>query len=73
LMISSSIALISLASLPIWSMAVTILLGLIFAFQLVQLKDGSPDYAKVAGKIFQWSITYLSLFSVVLVIAQLLS
>jgi protoheme IX farnesyltransferase len=72
LMISSSIALISLASLPMWSMAVTILLGLIFAFQLVQLKDGSPDYAKVAGKIFQWSITYLSLFSIVLVIAQLL-
>jgi protoheme IX farnesyltransferase len=73
LMISSSIALISLASLPIWSMAVTILLGIVFAIQLLQLKDGSPDYAKVAGKIFQWSITYLSLFSVVLVIAQLLS
>jgi protoheme IX farnesyltransferase len=73
LMISSSIALISLASLPLWSMAVTILLGVVFAIQLLQLKDGSPDYAKVAGKIFQWSITYLSLFSVVLVIAQLLS
>jgi protoheme IX farnesyltransferase len=54
-------------------MAVTILLGIVFAIQLLQLKDGSPDYAKVAGKIFQWSITYLSLFSVVLVIAQLLS
>jgi protoheme IX farnesyltransferase len=73
LMIISSIALISLASLPIWSMAATILLGVVFAIQLLQLKDGSPDYAKVAGKIFQWSITYLSLFSVVLVIAQLLS
>jgi len=73
LMISSSVALISLASLPIWSVAVTILLGVVFAIQLLQLKDGSPDYAKVAGKIFQWSITYLSLFSVVLVIAQLLS
>jgi heme o synthase len=73
LMIFSSIALISLASLPIWSMAVTILLGVVFAIQLLQLKDGSPDYVKVAGKIFQWSITYLSLFSVVLVIAQLLS
>jgi protoheme IX farnesyltransferase len=73
LMISSSVALISLASLPIWSMAVTILLGVVFAIQLLQLKDGSPDYAKVAGKIFQWSITYLSLFSVVLVIAQLLN
>jgi protoheme IX farnesyltransferase len=73
LMISSSVALISLASLPLWSMAITILLGVVFAIQLLQLKDGSPDYAKVAGKIFQWSITYLSLFSVVLVIAQLLS
>ena len=73
LMISSSITLISLASLPIWSMAVTILLGVVFAIQLLQLKDGSPDYSKVAGKIFQWSITYLSLFSVVLVIAQLSS
>jgi protoheme IX farnesyltransferase len=72
-MISSSVALISLASLPIWSVAVTILLGVVFAIQLLQLKDGSPDYAKVAGKIFQWSITYLSLFSVVLVFAQLLS
>jgi protoheme IX farnesyltransferase len=73
LMISSSVALISLASLPLWSMAITILLGVVFAIQLLQLKDGSPDYAKVAGKIFQWSITYLSLFSVVLVVAQLLS
>jgi protoheme IX farnesyltransferase len=73
LMISSSIALISLASLPLWSMVLTIFLGLIFAFQLLQLKDGSPDYGKVAGKIFQWSITYLSLFSVVLVVAQLFS
>ena len=72
-MISSSIALIIFASLPLWSMALTILLGAIFAVQLLQLKDGSPDYAKVAGKIFQWSITYLILFSVVLVVAQLLN
>jgi protoheme IX farnesyltransferase len=73
LMIFSSVAVISLASLPIWSMLITIFLGIIFAIQLLQLKDGSPDYAKVAGKIFQWSITYLSLFSVLLVIAQLFS
>lgn len=73
LMIFSSIAVISLASLPIWSLVLTIVLGMIFAIQLLQLKDGSPDYAKVAGKIFQWSITYLSLFSVLLVIAQLLN
>ena len=73
LMIFSSVAVISLASLPLWSMALTIALGIIFAIQLLQLKDGSADYAKVAGKIFQWSITYLSLFSVLLVVAQLLS
>ena len=73
LMIASSIWLISAANLPTWSMLVTIGLGLVFAVQLISLKEGSPNYAKVAGKIFQWSITYLSLLSVVLVAAQLLS
>jgi len=73
LMIASSIWLISSADLPTWSMFVTIALGLVFARQLLALKEGSPDYGKVAGKIFQWSITYLSLLSVVLVAAQLLS
>jgi len=73
LMIASSIWLISSAHLPTWSMVVTIALGLVFARQLLALKEGSPEYGKVAGKIFQWSITYLSLLSVVLVAAQLLS
>jgi protoheme IX farnesyltransferase len=73
LMIVSSIWLISSAELPVWSMVVTVALGLVFARQLIALKEGSADYGKVAGKIFQWSITYLSLLSVVLVVAQLLS
>ncbi len=73
LMIASSIWLISSANLPTWSMVVTFALGLVFARQLLALKEGSPEYGKVAGKIFQWSITYLSLLSVVLVAAQLLS
>jgi protoheme IX farnesyltransferase len=73
LMIASSVWLISSANLPTWSMAVTVVLGLVFARQLLALKEGSPEYGKVAGKIFQWSITYLSLLSVVLVAAQLLS
>lgn len=73
LMIASSVWLILAADLPIWSLAVTVVLGLVFARQLIALKEGSPDYAKVAGKIFQWSITYLSLLSVLLVVAQLLS
>jgi len=73
LMIGSSIWLISSAKLPTWSMVVTVALGLVFARQLIALKEDSPEYGKVAGKIFQWSITYLSLLSVVLVAAQLLS
>ena len=73
LMIASSVWLILAADLPMWSLAITVGLGLVFARQLIALKEGSPDYAKVAGKIFQWSITYLSLLSVVLVIAQLLN
>jgi protoheme IX farnesyltransferase len=73
MMISSSIFLIYSAELPLWSMIVTVALGLVYARQLIALKEGSPEYGKVAGKIFQWSITYLSLLSVVLVAAQLLS
>jgi protoheme IX farnesyltransferase len=52
-------------------MVVTVLLGLVFARELLALKEGSENYSKTAAKIFQWSITYLSLLSVVLVAAQL--
>jgi protoheme IX farnesyltransferase len=72
-MIASSVWLILSADLPMWSLAITVGLGLVFARQLIALKEASPEYAKVAGKIFQWSITYLSLLSVLLVVAQLLS
>jgi protoheme IX farnesyltransferase len=71
MMIASSIWLILSAALPTWSLVLTVALGLVFARELIALKEGSPDYAKTAGKIFQWSITYLSLLSVVLVVAQL--
>ena len=71
MMIASSVWLILSASLPMWSLVITILLGLVFARELIALKVGSENYGKVAGKIFQWSITYLSLLSVVLVVAQL--
>lgn len=71
-MIASSIALIVNAKLQNWAMALTVVLGLIFAAQLRGLDEKSEQYEKVAGKIFQWSITYLSLLSVLLVVAQLL-
>lgn len=72
-MIASSIWLVLSASLPFWALPVTIILGLVFTKQLLELKENSQDYNKVAGSIFQWSITYLTLLSLTLVIAQLLS
>ena len=71
-MIASSIALIINAELQNWAMAFTVALGLVFAAQLRGLNEKSVNYEKTAGKIFQWSITYLSLLSVLLVAAQLL-
>ena len=71
-MIASSVALIINADLQGWAMAITIALGLVFAAQLRGLDENSKEYEKIAGKIFQWSITYLSLLSVLLVVAQLL-
>jgi protoheme IX farnesyltransferase len=71
-MIICSAALIYLAELQWWAMVITIALGLVFAFQLLQLKENSESYNAVALKIFHWSITYLTLFSALLVIAQLL-
>ncbi len=71
-MVASSIALIALTDLQWWAMVATIALGLVFAFQLIQLKENSENYNSIAAKIFHWSITYLTLFSALLVIAQLL-
>jgi protoheme IX farnesyltransferase len=71
-MIASSVALIYLADLHWWAMMITVGLGLVFAFQLLQLKENSENYNSVAAKIFHWSITYLTLFSALLVVAQLL-
>ena len=71
-MVATSIALIINAGLQTWAMVLTIALGLVFAAQLRGLDEKSENYEKTAGKIFQWSITYLSLLSVLLVVAQLL-
>jgi len=72
-MVVSSAAMIQLAGLPVWVLCATVLLGAIFTFQLFALKENSDNYNKVAAGIFHWSITYLSLLSVLLVVAQLLS
>ena len=72
-MVVSSAAMIQLAHLPVWVLCATVFLGAVFTFQLFALKENSDNYNKVAAGIFHWSITYLSLLSVLLVVAQLLS
>jgi protoheme IX farnesyltransferase len=72
-MVVASTAMIQLAGLPVWVLCATVLLGAVFTFQLFALKENSDNYNKVAAGIFHWSITYLSLLSVLLVVAQLLS
>ena len=71
-MIASSIALIINADLQLWAQVANVILGLVFALQLRGLDEKSENYEKTAGKIFNWSISYLSLLSVLLVAAQLL-
>jgi protoheme IX farnesyltransferase len=72
-MVVASAAMIQLAQLPVWVLLATVFLGAVFTFQLFALKENSDNYNKVAAGIFHWSITYLSLLSVLLVVAQLLS
>ena len=71
-MIASSIALFTTADLQLWAQAANVILGVVFALQLSGLDEKSENYEKTAGKIFNWSISYLSLLSVLLVAAQLL-
>lgn len=71
-MIASSVALFINADLQLWAQLLNLILGVVFAWQLRGLDEKSENYEKIAGKIFHWSITYLSLLSVLLVAAQLL-
>jgi protoheme IX farnesyltransferase len=71
-MFIASVVTISLAELSLWVQIVNALLFSVFAMTLAQLRGSNPDYGKVAAKVFQWSITYLSLYSVLLVAAVLI-
>lgn len=71
-MFIASVVTIYLAELGLWVQIVNAILAAIFAYVLSQLRGGNPDYGKVAAKVFQWSITYLSLYSVLLVAAVLI-
>ena len=71
-MFVASVVTINFAELSLWVQIVNALLFSVFATTLAQLRGSNPDYGKVAAKVFQWSITYLSLYSVLLVAAALI-
>jgi protoheme IX farnesyltransferase len=70
-MVICSLALDWSAKLPWWCWVITVLLALGFGQQLLKI-DG-PNSDKAAAKLFQWSITYLGVYSLLLVIAVLVS
>jgi protoheme IX farnesyltransferase len=59
------------ANLPWWCWVITVAIALGFGLELLKI-DG-PDSNKAAARLFQWSITYLSVFSLLLVIAALVA
>jgi protoheme IX farnesyltransferase len=71
-MIICSILTIYAAGLPNWAYYLTAVLAVVFAEQVFKLRKGENEYERVAGRIFHFSILYLTLFSVLLVVGQLL-
>jgi protoheme IX farnesyltransferase len=69
--ICSVLTLVS-AGLPNWTFYMTAVLSVVFAEQVFKLRKGEAEYEKVAGRIFHFSILYLTLFSILLVVGQLL-
>ena len=64
-MVISSVAVVWSANFTWWIWVITILLALGFVQQLVKLNADETE--KSAGRLFQWSITYLSVYSLLLV------
>ena len=69
-MLISSLGVNYSEKLPWWCWLVTVVLAGGFIQQLLRI--GQADGAKAAAKLFQWSITYLSAYSLLLVVAALL-
>ena len=71
-MIIVSVLLILEENMPQWTLLITLVLAIVFSQQLLGLKENSVDQDKVAGRIFNYSITYLTLYSLLLVVGVLL-
>lgn len=72
-MVATSLLLIAEADLGLVSGAITLLLGGYFLIAIYRLDAHTDDYDRDAARIFHGSITYLSVLSIILVVAQLLS
>jgi heme o synthase len=70
-MIAASLSVLWSAHMPIWIWAITIVLAVGFMAQLVKI--GGIDSGASAAKLFQWSITYLSIYSLLLVVGILVA
>ncbi|MEI8148966.1 MAG: heme o synthase [Actinomycetes bacterium] len=70
-MIVASLSLLWSAHMPIWIWVITIVLSIGFMAQLIKI--GGIDSGASAAKLFQWSITYLSIYSFLLVIGVLVA
>jgi len=68
-MIACSLGVDATAHLKWWAWVITSVLALGFIQQLLRIN--SSDGAKASAKLFQWSITYLSAYSLLLVVAVL--
>lgn len=71
-MIASSLALGFLAALPLWYFIIASVLGIYFLIIVLRLRSGvEAERGKVAERIFHGSISYLSVLSLVIVLAVL--
>ena len=70
-MVLFSVLVLTSAHLPWWSYLVTVLLALGFAVELTKISGERSQQSAI--KLFHWSITYLSVYSLILVIATLLA
>ena len=70
-MIIMSLLVVQSAGLPWWIAALTFILAFGFGMELVKING--PESLRAAGKLFHWSITYLTIFSVLLVAGVLIA
>lgn len=68
-MVITSLLVLKSANLAWWSWALTIALAIGFGVQLTKISGEESE--RSAAKLFQWSITYLSVYSLLLVVGVL--